>query len=192
MIKIRRNVFETNSSSTHCLVFTKKDKLEVHEDLFQKEYIIKPWTNDDEKKALHIPPWAKLNKENYELKLESIEDKLTYFLTMYYQSNYDCYMASGNLDTEFMKRLQKLFPNTIFALRCTDNSKYILEDGEYFFDMPLDYAPECDNLMKLNDNDFKLFMEYGIIYFGSRDNENYEDFIQYTLPKTDIICKWSG
>lgn len=195
-INIRKNVFETNSSSTHCLVLSKEENLEVHEELFQKEYIIKPWVeNYDYKTPLDSPfppPWAKANKENYELKLESIEDKLTYFLTMYYQSNHGCYMDSDNSDTKFMKRLQRLFPNTIFALKCDDNSSYILEDGEWFLDTGFDDESECDHLMALDDHNFKLFMEYGVIYFGSRDNMNYEDFIDYGLPKQSIICKWSG
>ena len=196
MIQIRKNVFETNSSSTHCLVLSKEENLEVHEELFQKEYVIKPWVEnynwETPLASPYSPPWAEANKENYELKLESIEDKLTYFLTMYYQSNYDCYMDRDNSDTKFMKRLQKLFPNTVFALRCDDNSRYILEDGEYFLDNGCDGTSECDKLMALDDHDFKLFMEYGVIYFGNRDNINYEDFIYYGLPKQLIVCRWSG
>lgn len=41
MLNIRRNVFETNSSSTHCLTLDREQKYEVHEDLFLKDYIIR-------------------------------------------------------------------------------------------------------------------------------------------------------
>ena len=188
MINIRRNIFETNSSSTHCLTLNSDQDYEVHEELFLKEYIIKPWSDINE------PPYVKtkVNSENaaYDLKLTSIEDKLTYFLTVYYQANYSDYMSSGDIGSEFLQRLQKLFPNTVFALKCDDSNRYILEDGEYLFDTS-DYG-EAKSLMALTDDQLKTFMEYGVIYFGDRNYGPYSDFIYYSLNSKHILVKFSG
>ena len=100
---------------------------------------------------------------------------------MYYQSWYD---DNGK---EFLQRLQKLFPNTIFVLKFDDSSSYILEDGEYLFD-----EDETVKLEALSDNQLKAFMEYGIIYFGSRDDERFSDFLDYELNNKNIIVKFSG
>lgn len=175
MLQIRKNVFETNSSSTHCLTINRDMQYEIHEDLFLKEYIIKSWSGD------YQPPYLNSSKCNCELELKTIEDKLTYFLTMYYQSWYD---DNGK---EFLQRLQKLFPNTIFVLKFDDSSSYILEDGEYLFD-----EDEAVKLEALSDNQLKAFMEYGIIYFGSRDDERFSDFLDYELNNKNIIVKFSG
>ena len=188
MINIRRSVFETNSSSTHCLTLNNEQEYEIHEELFLKEYIIKPWSDINE------PPYVKTqaNSENavYDLKLTSIEDKLTYFLTMYYQTNYYDYMSAGDAGSEFIKRLQKLFPNTVFALKCDDSSHYVLEDGEYLLD-PSEFG-SANLLAALTDDQLKAFMEYGVIYFGDRDYEPYWDFIYYSLDARHILVKFSG
>ena len=172
MINIRRNVFETNSSSTHCLALNREQTYEIHEDLFLKDYLIKAWSENNE------PPYS---SSKFELELKSIEDKLTYFLTMYYQSWYD---DNGK---EFLQRLQKLFPNTLFVLKCDDSSNYILEDGEYLFD-----SDEIVKLEALSDTQLKAFMEYGTIYFGNRDDERFSDFLDYELNNKHIIVKFSG
>lgn len=172
MLNIRRNVFETNSSSTHCLTLDREQKYKVHEDLFLKDYIIRSWSENNG------PPYT---SGKFELELKSIEDKLTYFLTMYYQS----YYCDGG--KEFLQRLQKLFPNTIFVLKCDDSGNYVLEDGEYLFD-----EDEVVKLESLTDNQLKAFMEYGTIYFGNRDDESYSDFLDYELNNKHIIVKFSG
>ena len=100
---------------------------------------------------------------------------------MYYQSYY---CDGGN---EFLQKLQKLFPNTIFVLKCDGSSNYVLEDGDYLFD-----EDEIVKLESLTDNQLKAFMEYGTIYFGSRDDESYSDFLDYELNKKHIIVKFSG
>ena len=178
MLNIRRGVFETNSSSTHCLTLDREQTYELHEELFVKDYIIKPWTDSNS------PPYS---SGKCDLVLESIEDKLAYFLTMYYQANYSDYMSLGDNGGEFLQRLQKLFPNAVFALKCDDLNHYILEDGEYLYDYK-----ELSNLDSLTDDQLKTFMEYGIIYFGDRDYEPYADFLDYELTKKHILVKFSG
>ena len=80
---------------------------------------------------------------------------------MFYQANSYDDLFYGK---DFLKRLQKLFPNTVFALKCDDSSNYVLEDGEWLYD-----DQELPILESLTDNQLKTFMEYGIIYFGNRD-----------------------
>jgi hypothetical protein len=185
MIKIRRNVFETNSSSTHCLAINRDVQYEIHEDLFLKEYVIKPWSEN------YQPPYLNSSRCKYDLELKTIEEKLTYFLTMYYQSNYSDYFASDwDNGSSFIKRLQKIFPNTVFALKCDESSHYVLEDGEYLFDEGR-YG-ELHLLTALTDIQLKEFMEYGVIYFGDRDQESYSDFLDYELNNKHIIVKFSG
>lgn len=184
MIKIRRNVFETNSSSTHCLAINRDIQYEIHEDLFLKDYVIKPWSE------LNQPPYLDSNNNCVDLELKTIEEKLTYFLTMYYQTNYSDYMSYDyDNGSSFIKRLQKLFPNTIFALKCDESGHYILEDGEYLLE-----DSEYGGLHLLNamtDNQLKEFMEYGIIYFGNRDEEVFYDFI-HKIDEKHILVKFSG
>ena len=185
MFKIRRNVFETNSSSTHCLAINRDEKYEVHDDLFLKEYVIKPWSD------LNQPPYLSSIRCKYELELKTIEEKLTYFLTMYYQSNYSDYMSNDyDNGSSFIKRLQKIFPNTVFALKCDESSHYVLEDGEYLLED--DEYGELHLLNAMTDTQLKEFMEYGVIYFGDRDMEAYSDFLEYELDEKHILVKFSG
>ena len=180
MINVRRGVFETNSSSTHCLTLNNEVKYEIHEELFTKDYVIKQWNEK------HRPPFSTYGK--CDLELTSIEDKLTYFLTMYYQANSSDYMGWGQDNgSTFLIRLQALFPNTVFALKCDEESSYILEDGEWLYD-----EEELPVLNNMTDYQLKAFMEYGVIYFGDRDYELYADFLDYELNKKHILMKFSG
>lgn len=180
MINVRRGVFETNSSSTHCLTLNNEVKYEIHEELFTKDYVIKQWNEKNR------PPFSMYGK--CDLELTSIEDKLTYFLTMYYQANSSDYMGWGQDNgSAFLKRLQALFPNTVFALKCDEESSYILEDGEWLYD-----EEELPVLNNMTDYQLKAFMEYGVIYFGDRDYELYADFLDYELNKKHILMKFSG
>lgn len=184
MIQIRRNVFETNSSSTHCLVINRNVPYEIHEDLFLKDYVIKPWSE------LNQPPYFNSNNDCVELELRTIEEKLIYFLTMYYQLNYSDYMSNDwDGGSSFIKRLQKLFPNAVFALKCDESNHYVLEDGEYLLDEGKYGGLHLLNTM--TDTQLKEFMEYGIIYFGNRDEEVFYDFI-HRIDEKHIIVKFSG
>lgn len=168
MIQIRRGVFETNSSSTHSLSMTSEniDYSEFNESAFNKKYVITPFKSD----------------EVYDfMEIYSIEDKLRYFLTLYYQS------SSWHRE-EFMKLLKKIFPNVIFSLEI--GYLYVFEDGEYFFD---DYFnnPECKKLM--DEDVIKKFMLCGTINFGDRNNEEYSDKIDsIRFDKNLWNIDWSG
>ena len=51
---------------------------------------------------------------------------------------------------------------------------------------------ELHLLAALTDIQLKEFMEYGVIYFGDRDQESYSDFLDYELDKKHILVKFSG
>lgn len=172
MLQIRRNVFETNSSSTHSLSMTKEyiDEIEFDTDVFVRKYIIKPFKSDD---------------ISDEMEFHNVEDKLRYFLTLYYQT------WERELDspcTEFMKLLKNVFPNTVFSLEF--ETTYVFEDGEYFFDNYFD-AAECTELM--DEYTLKKFMLYGTINFGNRDREEYSDKINHIRYNKELWnIDWSG
>ena len=170
--QIRRGVFETNSSSTHSLSMTNEhiDYSQFDESIFNRAYIISPFKYDDIDDFMEIC---------------SVEDKLRYFLTLYYQDyNDDPY----SYKVEFMKLLKKIFPNAIFSLEF--DHLYIFEDGEYFF---YDYnsKPECTELT--DEYMLKKFMLYGTINFGDRDRESYSDKIRWiSYDKNLWSISWSG
>ena len=144
--------------------------VEFDQSVFEKEYIIKPFKSDDVDDIMEIC---------------SIEDKLKYFLTLYYQSWDD---TPDSDKVKFMKLLKRVFPNTIFNLEVTHS--YILEDGEYFFDSYFDKA-ECTKLM--DEYTLKKFMLYGVIHFGDRDREEYCDKINRIRYNKDLwSIDWSG
>lgn len=172
MIQIRRNVFETNSSSTHSLSMTNEhiSDTELNDLVFENAYIINPFKSDEIDDIME---------------LHSVKDKLRYFLTLYYQSWDD---TPGSCKNDFMKLLKKIFPNAIFSLEF--KHEYVLEDGEYFFDSYFDKA-ECTKL--IDEYTLKKFMLYGVINFGDRDREEYYDKINSIRYNKDLwSVNWSG
>lgn len=174
MIQVRRNVFETNSSSTHSLSMTNEyiNDAEFDDLVFEKTYIIKPFKSDEVDDTME---------------LSSVQDKLRYFLTLYYQAWY--YNEPGSVGEKFMRMLKKVFPNAVFSLEF--GHEYIFEDGEYFFHGCCGYPAECEKMM--DEYTLKKFMLYGTINFGDRDWEEYYDkvnHIQYNKDLWDIT--WSG
>lgn len=168
MISIRRNTFETNSSSTHCLCFEKSVSI-VPEDLekLKEAYIIKPYTYEEVDDGMEIT---------------SIRDKLRYFYTLYIQADH--------VGKVFMTMLKQLVPNVIFSEEFSTNT-YIFEDGEYFFSGCCYGDPaECDDL---TENDLIKLLLYGTIHFGDRDRESYYDKISDIVhDKNYFSVEWSG
>lgn len=172
MRQIRNGVFETNSSSTHALSMTKNyiDQSEFDNSIFEKTYIIKPFRSSE---------------VNDIMQFTSVEDKLRYFLTLYYQTWY----YNDDPDAKrirFMKLLQQIFPNTIFVLDFENG--YVFEDGEWFFD---DVDSECNDL--IDEYTLKKFMLYGTIDFGDRNNERYWDKVRDIRNNNSLWeVSWSG
>lgn len=163
MLTIRKNTFETNSSSTHCLCFSKEHENNADETILSSAMIIQPFTYEE---------------VDDKMKLISLKDKLRYFLTVYEQADF--------IGNNFMQMLQRLCPNVVFR-HTFSNSKYIFEDGEYFF--RYDEA-ESDSF---TEQLLKEFLLYGTIHFGSRDDEDYYDSIKsITRDNKMFSVEWSG
>ena len=167
MFSVRKNTFETNSSSTHCLCYEKSVELKS-EDLekLKEAYIIKPYTQEEIDDVMEIT---------------SIKAKLRYFYTLYIQANHT--------SNKFMRKLKNIVPNVIFSEEFPDET-YILEDGDSFMEggyfAPAEYEILTDDLLT------KLLL-YGKIYFGDRDRESYSDKV-YDIEHSDAYFSmvWSG
>lgn len=172
MKQIRYGIFESNSSSTHSLSMVAEHINEAEFDLyiFEKEYIIRPFEE---------------NEIDYVMEFTTVEDKLRYFLTLYYQTWYmDGSMYSKRV--KFMKMLQKIFTNTIFVLDF--KNAYVFEDGEWFFN---ETDAMCEKLT--DEYTLKKFMLYGVINFGDRDRETYSDKIDRISMNGKLwSIEWTG
>ena len=163
MLTVRKNTFETNSSSTHCLCFTKEHTETADVSILNSAMIIEPFTEDE---------------VDYEMTFTTLRDKLRYFLTVYEQADF----AGRN----FMKMLQRLCPNVVFK-HTFSNNNYLLEDAEWFFG----YG-ECESDV-FTEELLKEFLLYGTIYFGSRDDEEYSDKVEQIKHNDDFFSvQWSG
>lgn len=173
MLQIRKKVFETNSSSTHALAVNKYKDITIDNELeFEKPYIIKPFTE------------AELHSDN--IQFTTIEDKLRYFLTVYNQ----CWEKDDDDVLQFMRLLQRIFPNTIFCH--SFKKEYVFEDGEWFFQDGWKEPMECTKMM--TEYTLKQFMIHGSIYYFNRDDLDYEDDIMYNIENNNetILVKFSG
>lgn len=174
MRQVRKCVFETNSSSTHALSMTKQhlDDTALDSEMFEKAYVIKRFSD---------------NEINDVMEFTTVEDKLRYFLTLYYQTMYHDYNPDSHR-IQFMRTLKKIFPNAIFELDV--DYCYVFEDGGYFFDGCFE-SPYCNEL--IDENTLKKFMLYGTINFGDRDRASYSDKIDRIDLDNDLWSViWSG
>lgn len=171
MFKIRKNVFETNSSSTHSLSIT--DTSPVTEDeskyLEHLNLIIEPFSSDEVQHGLIIT---------------DIKNKLRYLLTAYYQ-------AGGHDQGEasrFMQNLQKIVPCVLFC----DNFEpftYVMEDVEYLFDdyPDIEIKPWIDDPEKI-----KQFLLRGEIRYWNRDDEVQNEENAGFSRTTENQISWTG
>lgn len=196
MRQVRRNVFETNSSSTHCLT-VRKDKLDlpVDESIFLKTYkLIVGEPNSDSHRN-----YTGDNNEYIE-----VETKLNYLynlLVMMPEDRLNEETSAGKL----LKLLVNLFPNTDFSkLYDYDFYDYTLEDGDCgFIDDWYDYDYTDSKRVKtlrpsditpfLDENNLKHFFEYGRAYFGNRDDEYFEEDMIDKYNDPDLLsAEWAG
>ena len=159
LIQIRRNIFETNSSSTHAFAFYKQLKPEI--DFENYEAIIDYYHKDAD---LDYPIHT----------FDDLESKLRYFYTVY------CYEANPN-DTcineackNFMEKIFHIFPKVKWVDPPTDqySEVFYLEDVNYvFYDGEFSYEDELHHKLS-SEEDIKNFLQNGVIYFGDRDCGN--------------------
>ena len=161
MIQIRRNIFETNSSSTHAFAYYKNKNNTI--DFENYEAIIDYYHKDAD---LIYPIHT----------FDDLDSKLRYFYTAY------CYEANPN-DEEFhrsqacknfMEKIFKLFPKVKWVDAPKDQYEEVLylEDINYvFYDGEFSYKDELHYKLS-SEEDIKNFLQNGVIYFGDRDCGN--------------------
>ena len=164
MIKIRKNCFETNSSSTHALCLDTKNNFprytQEHLDAFT--YTVQPF-KDDGFDDPHI--------------FSELTDKLRYFWTIWLRQSF--YGHDETLFQEFMGKLQSIVPNAVFAYQfphytevttwysINGNTAY-MEDSDYVLD-----EEDSENILYWSVDKIKDFLLNGVIIFGDRDNYDY-------------------
>ena len=163
MKQIRKNVFETNSSSTHALCLDTLNKYPKYtkEHLEAFTDIIYPFSLEEasEFDDPHV---------FFELK-----DKIRYFWTIFVKNYF------GNTEyeqEEFMCKLQTLVPQASFAYKFPiyENDEYVwfrnnaayMEDAEYVLD------GEEGSVTRWPIGELEAFLLNGVIVFGDRDNYN--------------------
>lgn len=198
MKNIRRSVFETNSSSTHCLVIRKSDLVKpVPEDIFLRSYKIDPRKNICTKsnEAMYLDTKV----DGYVF--TDIEDKLVYLsaiLLMAGQSRFE----TGSPAYQLYELMKLCFPNAEFLyLEDFNDYDYLYEDGDCWFFTGWDgnHPHECDIEKMLNEQNFRHLMQYGKIYFGNRDDYDeagydfYSFVHDYLMDKeNNLFCETSG
>jgi len=184
MIQIRKNVFETNSSSTHCLVIRHQNLIsEIDEDIFLKKYDVFAGKSNQIRKNVDGE------------KFMTVQDKLTYLvkialMCMHSYDDEEWYEEEMKPAYRLVNLLKEIFPNTDFSEVTSDKYDYYYEDGEYLCESWREEAP-IEKL--LNKDTLKRFFQYGTAYFGNRDDEEYDDFLYYNFKDSDyLIAKCSG
>lgn len=175
MIQIRKNTFETNSSSTHCLVIN--NEADFGEDAFNAKYDVFAGKSE----PIYVNGKEIPDGECF----ISVQDKLSYLARLICmqlrseEDDWDSELPANKL----LALLKELFPNTDFSAVNHERYEYYYEDGDWVleesaFDDKLEFEPFLDiNVLK------DLFLR-GIIYFGSRDTKGYADFVDAVYEKS--------
>ena len=170
MIQIRRNIFETNSSSTHAFAYYKNKNNAI--DFENYEAIIDYYHKDaDLVYPIHT--------------FDDLESKLRYFYTIY------CREANPNEDEWYINHACKNFMGKIFKI--LPKVKWVeppkdpyadvvyMEDANYvFYNGEFSAGDELHRKLYTED-EIKKFLQNGVVYFGDRDAGNY-----YHSPWEDV------
>lgn len=153
MLQIRRNVFETNSSSTHSLSIPKESVLTNNDDikLIQLEGIVVPfrWGVEFDGEFLHIPK-------------EDIIGKLRYL--------YSAYLQNGRNNTGIFREIQECVPNVVFQ-DTFEEYYYAVDDIEWLFYNSSDIY----NWVGTSIDSMKRFLIYGEVFVWNRDNPRLDE-----------------
>lgn len=160
MIQIRKNTFETNSSSTHAFAYYKETKPRI--DFENYEATIDCYHTDTLDYPIHT--------------FDDLESKLKYFYTLY------CYYANPNQDMwdrnsackNFMERIFKILPKVTWVDPPKDPYTEVLymEDADYvFYTGSFSCGDELHHKL-ITEADIKNFLQNGVIFFGDRDAGN--------------------
>lgn len=185
METIRRSVFETNSSSTHCLSIQKTSmKLPVHKELFLKPYRFEPFHGSD---AVATATHGEMG---------TFVDRVRFMCNIILQN------VDGDAAGRFLAQLKGIFPNSTFDVDANRGEgggcpyEYVFEDIESFTsashwnstDFPLQKVLGNDDLLM-------HIIEYGRVIFASRDYPESQGLYNeiWKLPtKNDCISIVAG
>lgn len=181
MISIRKNTFETNSSSTHAICYSKDTPNHIverytPEQLKNINKKFKYWTSESHTKNKGINIYL------------SLEDRLTWLLTS---------MKQSGLDNPFVIQLRydlsQIMPNAIFDLGNEDEYYYEFEDIEIIW---WDYFEDFDGSFLLDRDQLIKFLCEGIVVWGSRDIYDWslnKSVIEEDIHKFDeCVMRFSG
>lgn len=174
MRQIRKNTFETNSSSTHAIAFSDTYRKYTDEDLLNLKGTFRPFTRDEVPKYLYV--------------YDTLEDKVRWLLSS---------IAQHSDEPEFLPitgLLVDVLPNATLVFR-EEEFYYVLEDIDILWE-------EWDNEypgQKLEDKDTLIkFLKEGVIIWGSRDHCSidrsfYYSDVELKLREFDnILLRYSG
>ena len=179
MINIRKNTFETNSSSTHCLAFDNKVK---YDEKYLKNIkgVITPYQDGDD---------IQYNQINI---YEKLEDKIKWLLSSLRQATYENDDIQDYI-TRIKNNLKDLCPDLEIDMLPNLDSYYEWEDIEYGWS---DWDGEPDLYLLLDKNNLKKFLLESTVIWGDRDYSEYTwgYYIDDTIKNNynEIWCKWSG
>jgi hypothetical protein len=173
MKQIRKNVFETNSSSTHalCLDITNKYEKYTKEHLEAFTDVIYPFSREEASKFSDPHVFVDL------------KDKLRYFWTIFVSDYF------GDVDSEqgeFMCKLQTLVPQASFGYKFPYYREHVWyrENAAYMEDATYVLNGEEDSVTRWPIGELEAFLLNGVIVFGDRDNYDY--FLQESRIKLFI------
>lgn len=167
MIQIRFNAFETNSSSTHCLVLSTSNSNKKFKDRYE-EFL---------KSKLALYPFG--YTPTYFTILDDPLDKIRYLYSVYCQSYDNEEYYEDTCNNKLFSMLRKNFPNIEFL--ASEKNTYSFDDCEYLT------SDDEINCILESDDIFLNFIFNGIIIFCDRDSEEDSDKID-SYKYNDVNC----
>lgn len=174
MFKIRKNMFETNSSSVHSLTVSKKAAYTPDEaKSFEMSLLVRPFSPEDfEKYQVRDSLWI----------LDTVEDRLRYLWTVGQRSG-----ASGK--EKASKLIHSIFPNVSLQDVTNFGDVAYIEDCEFlFFDSAFEEVILCDHWDK---ETWKRWFLKGYLIIYSRDE--YREASEWDDDRTEdqrVIDNW--
>lgn len=175
--QIRKSCFETNSSSMHSLIITKRNENirmtqeEIRDEFYLNEEWYKERHKNDEKEIVKIDPWDNDFGRSPFTVLTSFEDKLAYAVAEYCGDNYR--MKSY---TEAENIFDTIFKPLVIRLIGCDEIEWGKWDNRHFIVYSDDKAEYFD--------EFEEVLHEKLIYIDKSERDNIsEDDMVYDIYK---------
>ena len=176
--QVRKNCFETNSSSMHSLIVTKKNENvrmtqnEIRDEFYLNEEWYKERHKNDEKEIVEIDPWNNDFGRSPFSVLSSFRDKLAYAIAEYCGDNYrmESYLkAEETFDEIFKPLLIRLISCDDVEWGKWDNRHFVVysDNNAEFFDEFKEVPYE--KLIHIDKSDRNKYSEDDMIYGGYKN-----------------------